>query len=633
MNDDKQNDSNPNAAKKGCCLLIVLPFIIGSIGFIADLCGLNVISVERLKKAGKVAFGIEDFIPAFTIEENEGNLRILVTRFEDYGLEQNDAMKTVCFGRAMESAIGKICLKRNLPISVKFLTECPANHLQANEIGQKNNAEIVLWGKLKNSREGCSAQGITINIQPTNKFKEELERDIQKIDTSISGIEVSAYDIDNDFSILPKDEFYYWLVYFFNQKIGYKDVGQYRIPNSLSKGKKEVWYVERGYLHYNSGLHDRALSDYKNALSLNPKNKQALQAIVNLSSDSLESLKNAKNMVSLFPNESNSHFVLSYTYNNFGDYKRALTAIDIAIKLDSTSSELYDLRGNIFYNLNQYENSIINHSIAILKNSDDPKLYYNRGFSYQSLGEDSLASLDFSKTIQLGLKTDYSYYHYSVVLWRLEKYKDALNEINLTLKLNSKNPSYFQHRGNVFFALDSFDCSVRDYSNAIKLADTIGFYYAYRGYSFRELKRFKEGISDYNKAIMLNSTIGSWHNYRGLCKLEIGEPESAINDFIIATKLDSTLLPSTLNNISRAKTDLGQFKEALSLIDSVFKMKNNEGLAYNYKNRGRALVGLKRFREGVVEFDKAIDKKYPDKKYILKLRSHAKFRSWAFFGA
>ena len=150
--------------KRGCffytILAFIIPALIALIGIFADFAGLGVLEPANITEGVKMIFGIKPAInPAFSKEQSKDYLTIVVTRFDDYGIKEGEESSTECFSRAIESAIGKIALKKDLRLlKVKLIKElCPNNYQQAIEIGNFHHADIVIWGKMKNMKEGCKA--------------------------------------------------------------------------------------------------------------------------------------------------------------------------------------------------------------------------------------------------------------------------------------------------------------------------------------------------------------------------------------------------------------------------------------------------------------------------------------------
>ena len=74
-------------------------------------------------------------------------------------------------------------------------------------------------------------------------------------------------------------------------------------------------------------------------------------------------------------------------HNATNDYDRALEALDIAVKLDPTSSEAYNTKGFALNAKNDFANAIKEFDMAIRLNPNDARYYNNRGFAYNGLHE------------------------------------------------------------------------------------------------------------------------------------------------------------------------------------------------------------------------------------------------------
>lgn len=112
-------------------------------------------------------------------------------------------------------------------------------------------------------------------------------------------------------------------------------------------------------------------------------------------------------------------------------FDTALAAIDRAMEIKGEESELYDLRGNVYFKSRKYEEAIEQFSKAIETNASSKKkihllnTYYNRGSSYLLLKEYKKGAKDFSKAIEMNPKFAQAYHNRGVCYIRLEKIGDG----------------------------------------------------------------------------------------------------------------------------------------------------------------------------------------------------------------
>jgi tetratricopeptide (TPR) repeat protein len=91
----------------------------------------------------------------------------------------------------------------------------------------------------------------------------------------------------------------------------------------------------------------------------------------------------------------------AYTFVKRKEYKKALPFIEKALEIDSSDWHFWDTRGEIYLNLGQYNKALsdLNKAIKIEKHSNS---YYLRGLTHIKLGKKEKGCKDLSKSGELG---------------------------------------------------------------------------------------------------------------------------------------------------------------------------------------------------------------------------------------
>jgi tetratricopeptide (TPR) repeat protein len=129
-------------------------------------------------------------------------------------------------------------------------------------------------------------------------------------------------------------------------------------------------YTNRGVRHQIRRELDAALSDYDQAVKLNPKNKNALNNRGNAFSD-LHKLDEA-----------------------LADYSKA-------IEIDPSYAFAYNNRGTIYGEQGELDRAIADFDAAIRSHANYPRAYENRGLTYLRKGDQTQAIADFEKALSL----------------------------------------------------------------------------------------------------------------------------------------------------------------------------------------------------------------------------------------
>jgi tetratricopeptide (TPR) repeat protein len=91
----------------------------------------------------------------------------------------------------------------------------------------------------------------------------------------------------------------------------------------------------------------------------------------------------------------------SIAYSQRGDYDRALSDCDQALRLNATDAEVRALRGTIYYNKGDYSKAVTEYTYAIRINPKNAQMYFTRGNIYCQTGDYSRGRADFMKALEL----------------------------------------------------------------------------------------------------------------------------------------------------------------------------------------------------------------------------------------
>jgi len=112
-----------------------------------------------------------------------------------------------------------------------------------------------------------------------------------------------------------------------------------------------TWYTNRGLAYTKIGDYDRAIADYTQAIDINSQDADA-------------------------------YFNRASAYLDMGSYDRAIADYTQAIDLNPTYTDAYNSRGILFVHTDDYDRAIADFSQAILSNPQYADSYENRGVAY-----------------------------------------------------------------------------------------------------------------------------------------------------------------------------------------------------------------------------------------------------------
>jgi len=449
------------------------------------------------------------------------------------------------------------------------------SHDQARDFGKKYQAQLVIWGDV-------TLQGIIPNITVVNQ--KDTTSDIFKPETTIlkdSLCHAAMAQIkDIRFSTLTDEPtklvsfvtamkyfdkenyekaieyFTYSLpeqsdkyidssaVLFYRGNSNYfmkqydKAVDDWTQAISLNPKKYEV-YTNRGGVYYSKGKYDKAIADYTQAISLNPKNYEVYtnRGVVYYSKGEYDkAIPDYTQAISLNPKKYEAYTNRGVVYYSKGKYDKAIADYTQAISLNPKNYEAYTNRGAAYYNKGEYDKAIADYTQAISLNPKDYKAYTNRGGVYYSKGEYDKAIPDYTQAISLNPKDDQAYYNRGFSYGIKGEYDKAIADFNQAISLNPKRDEAYYNRGSAYGKKGEYDKAISDYTQAISLNPKDYQAYYNRGSAYGIKGEYDKTIADFNQAISLNPKDDQAYYNRGSAYGNKGEYDKAIADFNQAIK-------------------------------------------------------------------------------------------------
>ncbi len=208
-------------------------------------------------------------------------------------------------------------------------------------------------------------------------------------------------------------------------------------------------YLSRGVILYILKNHEKANTDFAQAINLDPGNALAYQNRGNLYV-TLEDYRNAlidlKQAIALDPENAISYYKRGRVYFAQRDYQKALADYNQAITLDAKLVDAFIDRGNLYINQNNVQNALHDFTQVITLDPKNAMAYCNRGNIYYLQSDYANAQNDYEKSVQL--EPNNEWYINSLVLFystnptsSLKSQYEALSLADQWL-VSSDNPSY-----------------------------------------------------------------------------------------------------------------------------------------------------------------------------------------------
>ncbi len=277
-----------------------------------------------------------------------------------------------------------------------------------------------------------------------------------------------------------------------------------------TKNNAEAYY-KSGNEYFAKGEHDIAISEYTEAIRLNPKFAEA------------------------YSNRGRA-------YGIKGDNDIALSDFNEAIRLNPKLAWAY--AGRCAANVNKgYDDRISDCNQAIRLDPKLEKAYYNRGRLYGSKGDYDKAISDFNESIRLDSRWALTYYMRGLMYSNKKEHDRAISDFNEAIRLDPKFVEAYSSRGFSYAMIEdsnkaNLDKSIKDYSEAIRLNPDDAEKYVYRGLVYEGKEDYYRAIKDYTEAIKLIPNYAWAYYTRGLAYGKKGDKTRAIADLESVLQID-----------------------------------------------------------------------------------------------
>ena len=264
--------------------------------------------------------------------------------------------------------------------------------------------------------------------------------------------------------------------------------------------------IMRGFLYEKQGKPKLALSDYNQAISLNP-------------------------------NYPHAYFSRGGIYQKQGKIDLALTDFNQGLSLDPNVAYAYGLRGNIYEKQGKLDLALNDFNQSLKLDPNNASAYGLRGSIYYQQGKFDLALNDFNQSLKLDPNIASAYGSRGLLYYQQGKLDLALTDFNEALKLNPNLSETYLLRGGIYREQGKFDLALTDLNKALELNPNNAYAYGLRGGVYRKQGKFDLALTDLNKALELNPNYPEAYYDRSFLYTGQGQIEKAKLDLQKAYEL------------------------------------------------------------------------------------------------
>lgn len=234
-----------------------------------------------------------------------------------------------------------------------------------------------------------------------------------------------------------------------------------------------IGYYNRGLAWMSKGDYDRAISDFDEAIRLNPK------------------------LAPFYGNRARA-------WGMKGNYDKLITDSSAAIRLDTKDAGAYGNRATGWYYKGDYDKAIADWTESIRLSPQYANYYSSRGAAWSDKGDYNKAVADLNEAIRLDPKNAIAYSNRGLAWSRQGDYDKAIADLNESIQLNPKNAISYGNRGLAWNFKGDYDKAIADFDEAIRLNPKLAALYNARGTARNKKGDLDKGIADYREAVRLS---------------------------------------------------------------------------------------------------------------------------------
>ncbi len=170
------------------------------------------------------------------------------------------------------------------------------------------------------------------------------------------------------------------------------------INKSLVLQENAENYFYRGQLSIKMKNYNQAETDYKAAISRDPKLLDAHLALASLQlliNKPQEAMQSCNTVLTTDPNNQEALLIRSRIYVKLTEYPKAIDDLSKIIFSNPEDKEMYLIRGSYYQEFTQHQQAINDFSKALLIDSKFSEAIYKRAYSYEQIGDFKAAIKDY----------------------------------------------------------------------------------------------------------------------------------------------------------------------------------------------------------------------------------------------
>ncbi|HEY2809298.1 MAG TPA: tetratricopeptide repeat protein [Steroidobacteraceae bacterium] len=364
--------------------------------------------------------------------------------------------------------------------------------------------------------------------------------------------------------------------------------------------------LERARSLHQQGRLSEAVPVYREVLSLEPRNVEALQ-LLGVALAALGDLERATVLLSgaaqLAPQNAAIHSNLAGVLSGAGRWREALAAYERALTSEPRLPAALRGQAAALMQLGRHEAATIAFRKVVRLMPQDDQAWNGLGVVLERAGQVTEARTHFARAVELNAGNAQAHHNLGLLDAGAGRNAEALASFARALALQPANPILHVNQGTQLLALGRPSEALASFECALTLQPNDAITHYNRGLALFALKRFSEALPSFERALESAPDSAPTRLWYGKSLLELGRPEAALAAFERARQLAPGEFEvhmqcgGVLAQLHRNEEALASFERALVL---------NASSAEAVNNRGAVLVRLFRPLEALDDFSRAL---------------------------
>ena len=370
---------------------------------------------------------------------------------------------------------------------------------------------------------------------------------------------------------------------------------------------------------FNLGILNQTIGNYKEALNYFQTAYQIEPSVTMLTSLASCALKAGefalasvmyKNLVMIYPNNSDYRYSYVEALENIREYKEALDNVNFLLSLDEKNIDLIKKKGSLLRRLGFCNEAIDVLNTLLKRGKIDVELYYNLAYSYVELGDYDNAKEMFKKCIILEPNNPYAHKDLGVLYLKMNCYDWAVDEMLEAIELESDVSEFHYSLGVSYLMLSKINEGKNALLEALKYEPDNVDALAFLGYAYLLEKDYANSLTALQKALSLEPDNFLAENHSAKYYFDLKKYDTA-KQFLLDI-VEQVQDDETINMLGICYLEEKNYKDAIGCFSKLAKTYSNNHILLTNLARceyeiGKKNEAMEHIRQALMIFDDYTD--------------------------